>query len=875
MSLLHRLAALWRNLTHAGAVERDLDEELRAYLELAVAEKVKAGMDPVAARRAALIDSGGMTQLSEGVRAARAGSALDSLRADIRFAVRMLAKRPGFTLVVIAVLALAIGANTAIFSAVDAAMLRPLPFPDPERLVDVRGVELPVRIPGRPEGPKVDVDYFDLRAAPAFAEVAVYAEGGLNLGGGAEPQRVDVALATPSLFRMLGARPRLGRTFTEAEGAHGALDVVVLSDDLWHRQFGADPSIIGTRIQLHGRSYEVIGVMAERFSFPASSDLWVPLPVPFDVKRLEAFRQFISPDFVARLAPGVSREQAIARLQDLWRPLLTDGRSVSDLEHLAVVPLQERLAGSHRTPLIVLMGSTLLVLLIACANVANLMLASAAHRQREIALRVALGATRARLVRQMLTESGLLALAGALAGVLVAWMSLGALRTLMPATLAAVAPARLDARVLAFSLALAAGTALLFGVWPALRATHGRETRGIRTDGPGAVSMDAPRVRNILVVSELALAVMLVTGAGLMLRSFRALMDADLGATVEHVATMELNLPPRRYPHAAALSSFVTSVRARLGATPGIEAAGAVNSLPLRRGGQIAMRVQSLDDSARWARAEYLRVSPGYFEAMGIPLLRGRALTERDDSLAGVVMLNNVAARQLWPDSHAIGKRLTMMGRTRTVVGVVGDVRTSQLAHAPEPQLYVPILELAPSNVTFVARGAGNEQALLGRMRDAVLAVDRDQPVYNLQMMDRVVAASVAPRRTNTLLITIFGSLALALAALGIYGVISYGVSRRRREIGIRVALGAQQSSVVGMIMRQGLSLALIGIAIGLGGAYWLTRLLESLLYGVTARDPMTFIGAPVVLLIVALGATLIPARRATQIDPMEAIRTE
>ncbi len=873
-------------------IDADIDDELRFHLEMRERDFLAAGMAPDAASEAARARLGDLDEVARKLRRHdidrhvrfRRDELMHEVTQDIRYGARKLIQTPRLSIIVIGVLALGIGANTAIFSAVDAAMLRSLPFPEAHRLVAVRDIHVTTRDPSGETFPKAGPDYLDLAAMDGvFDRLGLYASGGLNLTGGHEPQRVSVGLVSPGIFETLGARPLLGRPFVPAEGAWDAPDVVVLSEELWRRQFGGDSSVIGRRVELNGTRHEVVGVMPASFAFPARSELWIPFPVPFNPRRMEAFASVRTESIIARLAPSVTLAQARARIRGLHEPYRrgTPDADASEVQE-TVLPLQERLIGRRGTALLILLGATVLVLLTACANVANLLLASALHRQREIALRAMLGATRWRLVRQLLTESVLLALAGALAGLLVAWLSLGLLRTLTPPALAALAAPQLDGRVLGFSLLIAVGTAVLFGLWPALGATHDDGTQVIRSSGMATtLARRGTRLRNLLVVTEVALAVVLVIGAGLMLRSFRALLDTDLGMRTERTATAELTLPGTRFPSADSRARFIAAVLERLAAVPGITAAGAVNTLPLRGSGMTAQRLTrdatGKDEKASFAFAEYLQVSPGYFAAMGIPVLRGRSLSVQDDSTTPVIVLSALAAKKLWPDTDPIGQRVRLPrpGQPRTVVGVVGDVRSFAVDEDMEPQMYLPIAERSQDNVTFVARGEADPNALLAQMRAAIRDVDPDQAVYNLRAMNDVIAASVEARRTNTVLIVVFGVLALVLAALGVYGVMAYVVGQREHEIGIRVALGAQPGDVVGLVLRQGVMLSLAGIVLGLVGAYWLTGLLTTLLYGVTAKDPMTFVGATAVLLGAAMLAILLPAARASRIEPMEALRAE
>jgi predicted permease len=721
-----------------------------------------------------------------------------------------------------------------------------------------------------------------------FDDVAAYASGGLNLTGGSEPLRVRVTLATPSFFATLGAQPALGRTFTEDEGTPSGPRVAILSDGLWRRQFGADPAIIGKTVALNGVSHEVVGVMSRAFAFPSRTELWLPLPVPITFRHFEPFGSYLPSRVVARLAPGVTADQAAQRLQMLRRSYARDRdadqrRRAESAPADLLQPLQSTLVGKGRAALLVLLGATGLVLVIACANVTNLLLARAAERRREVALRAALGASRWRIVRQFLTESVMLSLAGAAAGLIVALLSLRGLTALMPAQLVDVAPPRLDLRVLAFALGVATLTGVIFGLWPALGAVRADAAEMIKSAaGTGATARGGTRLRRLLVVSEIAVALMLLVGTGLMLRSFQALMRTDSGVRPDRVVTLELTLPRAKYEKEAARKAFHEMLLERLLATPGIEAAAVTSNLPLGGRMEIGLTFEvegrPRDPQAEPVPAEYLRTSPGYFRTMGIAVLRGRAMTVQDDSLHPVVVINRALADKVWAGEDPLGRRIMLAAwdtKPRTVIGIVADVRSRSLDEAPRPQMYLPLADSPPSNAGVVARGTLEPRALMAAMRDAVRAVDPEQAVHNVRTLDGVIASAIAPRRINTLLITTFGALALILATLGVYAVIAYGVTQRTRELGIRIALGAQRHDVISLIAREGVWLALAGIVIGLGGAFALARVMASLVYGVEVTDPVAFALAPLVLLIIALGAALLPARRATRVNPLEALRSD
>jgi putative ABC transport system permease protein len=750
-------------------------------------------------------------------------------------------------------------------------------------------VEIPTQMRGMPPEAMVkwSPDIHDVLAMQdVVTGLGAYAPGGLNLTGTGDPVRVRIAMATPSLFPLLGATPARGRVFVDAEGKPGSDNVVLLSHALWQRQFAGDASIVGKSIALNGILHTVVGVMPSSFSFPSGTELWIPLTVPFtwEGASREAIRAYLPSSIIVRLADGVTADAADARVRALFQRY-PDAAKYLGTDRL-VMPLQQTLVKNRRTALLVLMGAASLVLLTACANVTNLLLARAAARRREIAIRAALGAARGRIVQQLLTESLMLATLGGAMGIVFAYLGLGLLSTLVPAQLAGVIPLAIDGRVLGFSLALSMFTGLVFGLWPAFGAARGSATTTINLSGGyGSTAGDGATLRRLFVTSEVAFALMLLIAAGLMFRSFSALTNTESGVDVERVASVEVTLPRTRYANPAARSVFYGELLERLRAMPGIEAAAAINELPLRGEWGIGVSVhaegKTPDPNAEGIYPQYLRVTPGYFRTMGIRLLAGRAIDVQDDSLHPAAVINKAAADAMWPGETALGKRFAfgaMPGAKAlfiTVVGIASDVRSQSLDQAPKPQMYLTFNDAPTDFAGIVARGTMAPTALLSALRTAVRQTDPQQAISNLQMLEQAVAKTIAPRRTNTLLIATFGLLAVVLAAYGVYAVIAYGVAQRTREIGIRIALGARAADVLRMTMREGLVLAVVGIAIGLGGAWALSRLMESLLFGVSARDPFTFVAAPLLLLVLALVATMFPARRAARVDPMTAIRME
>ena len=869
----------------------DLEEEMRLHLEMRAESLRQRGMSAGHAASASRRRFGNVTAMTEVSRDMWGFANLDQLRQDIRFGLRRLRQRRAVSVPVIAVLALGIGAVTAVFTAIDAAMLRALPFAHADRLLALSSVQVPFEREREVIGDDgrllriTDVE----QMSDVFDGVAVYASGSLNLMDEERPMRVKAGVVTAGLFPLLGIHPSQGRGFGAEEGKPNGPLVVMLSHRLWERRFGRD-AMIGRSIVLHGRSHQVVGIMPAGFTFPNDSDLWIPMTVPLTFAALEPFRGFLPSTVVGRMRRGVTREQSVARLEASWErvtsPATGDRRSSLE-EWLATVrqdgvavPLQQNLVGDKSQALLVLFGATAFLLIIACANVANLLLSDAAMRQRELAVRSVLGATRSRIARQLFIECILLALGGAALGVLLAPAILKILRAMMPAALVSVAPLTLDVRVLTFAIVLAFVTSLVFGLWPALGASKENASDPLKSgSGHGTTSRRSGVVRRTLVAAELAMAVLLLVGAGLMLRSFAKLMSEDLGMQPEQVATLEMGFARTVPP--AERRRVVNAVIARLASDPRIRAAGAVNDLPLRGGGGISITLDvpgaPPPKAGELPGARHLYATADYFAAMGIPLIRGRTFRTSDAGGPPVAVISKGMADKYWPGRDPIGSHFSWRGDTTrfTVVGVVGDVREYTVAHDPQPQMYRFLDEASAPNVALLARGSLPPAQLLAHLQDAVRAVAPSQPVYNVRMMEDVVHNSVRPQRTNTLLIGIFAGLALVLAALGVYSVVSYGAAQRRREFGIRSALGATRSDLVRLVSRDMVASVAVGLAIGLGAAWALSRVLESLLYEVDARDPTTFATVPLVLIVPAIIATLVPAMRAARVSPTEVMRTD
>lgn len=813
------------------------------------------------------------------------GSFMDSVLQDIRYGIRALIGRPGFTVVAILTLTLGIGINTAIFSVVDAVLLKPLPFKDPDRLV-AAWKTLPE---GADEQQSLSGDLFlDWKELnQTFDHMAIYAQWSFNITGGDRPDHIDGMKVSADFFSTLGTQALLGRTFFSDEDKPGKSDVVVISNQIWQRRFGSAQDIIGRHITIDDRDKEIIGVMPNSFSFFYEGiDVWVPEPL--DLAQLKAAKQKESfYRIIARLRPGISIEQAqgmLAAEAEQLAPL--------DIEHreglgLGVGSLKENIVGEFQTAFLVMLGAVGLVLLIACANVANLMLARAISRSKEISIRAALGASRLRLARQFLTESLLLSIVGGAAGILVAAWGVGSIVKLIPEGVPRLIEVGIDGRVLIFMLSISLLTGIIFGLIPAIQASRPDLNTSLKESGRSNTADPAKhRLRNMLVVSEITLSIVLLVGAGLLIRSFIRLQAVDAGFNKENLLTVPVGLSSKKYGDSQKLNQFSEQVIEKIEAQPGVASVGATLLLPLS--GSDAESEFTLEGSpvalpGEKPKARINVVSEGYFEAMGITVLAGRefARSDREDS-PQVTIINETLARHYWPDGDVIGKRIKF-GRLdndapwMTIIGVARGVRHNKLQVEPESEVY-----LAQSQspvffpfVTFVVRTTIKPEAAIASVRDAIWSVDRDQPAYDIKTMNERFSDSIGEQRAQLFLLGLFAAMALVLSAIGIYGVISYSVSERTHEIGVRMALGAQTANVLSMILKQALKLSLAGTAIGLAAAFAVTRLMSSLLYGVSATDVVTFIGVPILLTLVAIVASYIPARRATKVDPIVALRYE
>lgn len=808
---------------------------------------------------------------------------MDNILQDLRFAIRALRKNPGFATVAVLTLAFGIGANTAIFSVVNAVLLRPLPYPEPGRLVMVWESEKS----GDPTlvSPANFADWSE--QSETCSQIAALRGWDANLSGVDEPERLRGAMVTADLFTALGVAPVAGRTFLPEEDQPGRNRVVVLGYGLWQRRFGSDPQIVGKTIAINGINRTVIGIMPAQFKLPLvtirkapeQTEIWTPWAMDANYRKRRDLGQLL---VIARLNQRVTTEQAQAELSAI--SYRSNPRPAVDQRLDAqVIPLHRNLVGDVRSALLVLLGAVGFVLLIACANVANLLLARAATRQKEMAIRAALGASRWRMLRQLLTESVLLALIGGVIGLLLALWGTDAMVALSPADLPRLEEIGVDISVLGFTLVTSLLTGIVFGLAPAWQSAKSDLNEALKESGRSSTSGFAlRRLRSMLVVSELALAFVLLVGAGLMMKSFVRLSGVDAGFDAKNVLTMALSLPGAKYPENEQQAAFFREVTTRLESLPGVQSAGAVSAIPLT--GWQNKTSFAIEGRQEMSQTEELHAaSPGYLRAMGIPLLRGRAFNEQDQGKSErVVIVSEGLARRYWPDEDPIGRRIQLGGDShepwRTIVGIAGDIKQSGLDSESTREYYISYLQDTwgmTSDMTLVVRTEGNPSSLISVAQNQVKALDKDLPVYNVRTMEELRARSAAVQRFQMLLLGSFAAVALMLAAVGLYGVMAYAVTQRTHEIGIRMALGAANRDILNLVVGQGLKLTLIGVSIGLAASLALTRTLASLLYEVSAADPLTLIVTPVLLAGVALGACFIPARRATQVDPMVALRHE
>jgi putative ABC transport system permease protein len=815
---------------------------------------------------------------------------MDTLFQDMRYGFRVLLKSRGVSVAAVVALMLGIGANTAIFSVVNAVLLKPLPYPEPERLVRIYEKS--------PQFDAMSISYPNFldwqERNQSFEQIAMFRYDGFNLAGGDAPERVQGRFVSANFFPILGVTPTTGRSFLPEEDKPGGNPAVILSNGLWQRRYGADPKLLGKSLAINGNDYTVIGILPADFSFYSQAELFLPLGAVDDVTRRS--RDLHSGfQAIGRLKPGVTLAQASLEMENIALSLAREYPNTNIGYSVTLYSMHEDVVGSIRSALLVLVGAVSFVLLIACANVANLLLARAAARQKEIAIRTALGASRMRIMRQLLTESVLLSMTGGALGLLLALWGTDALVAAIPDAIPRAEDIRLDAGVLAFTLAVSLVTGIVFGLVPAMQASKPDLNESLKEGGRGSTS-GRHRVRSLLVVSEVALALVLLIGAGLMIRSIMRLRDVAPGLDPRNVITMQIPLSSSVASEPAKIRTFYRQLLERVHDVPGVHSAAINSNMPLT--GEDSEAPFWVGGGPRPAPEDLTfalmyPTSPGYLKAMGVPLLKGRFLAENDtEKSSTVVVIDELMARGLFADQDPIGKRITIPGIGQIpdisceIVGVAGHVKhfgldadsKSKIQYqfyipfAQIPDLFIPMVA---TNVTLLARTQADPLSLSAAIKKEILAVDKDQPVNNVRTMEQILTASISQQRFSMLLLGIFAGVALILAAVGIYGVMSYSVAQRTHEIGIRLALGASRSDVLRLVVGQGMTLTAGGVGAGLLGAFFLTRLMESLLFAISATDPLTFIAIALLLAGVALVACFVPARRATKVDPCVALRYE
>src|SRR5215467_7247686 len=823
---------------------------------------------------------------------------MNSWMQDVRYAFRSLGKNPGFTLAAVLSLAIGIGANTSIFSVANALLFRPLPYDDPDRLVILWN-----RSPGL--GITQDwfstAQYFDIKTGHhGFEQVAIAIGGNYNLTGKGDPERVGAVRVSSNLLPMLGAHPALGRLLTPDEDLPGHPASAVLTDGMWARRFGRDPRVLGTSVIINGQTYEVVGVLPQSFSLPQEvvplldgtqqADLFLPLPLaPTAASQVRDHEDY---NIVGKLKPSVSLQQAQAEMDTITARLrreFPENYPPNGGLTFSIVPLLEQVVGNIRRSLLVLLVSVGFVLLIACANVANLLLSRAVARQQEIAVRTALGASRWHIVRQLLTESVVLSMCGGALGILICLLSVKWIHILGTKSIPRLQDVRIDGRVLLFTLLLSVFSGILFGLAPALRVSRLNLNSTLKDASRGSAGTSAVwgrgnNIRRLLVVSELALSLILLIGAGLLIRSFALLQDVLPGFNPRGVLTFDLTMTGRKYNDKQAILNTYRELWERLERVPGVQAAGGVTSLPLSQAfawTPITVEGRTPLPGEKFLNADERLVGGRYFAAMGIPLRRGRFFNEQDDTTKSIVVLvDEYMAAQLWPGQDPIGKRIHIVELQskdpwQTVVGVVGRVKQDSLDSDPRIAFYLAHTQFPARSLTVALRSAADPAAMVSAVKNELRSLDPDLPMYYVRTMEQRVGESLARRRFSMLLLGIFASVALVLADIDIYGLMAYLVSQGTREIGIRMALGASQRNILSLVVRQGMTLALSGVAIGVAAAFLLTRLIRSLLFGVQATDPVTFAGISFLLAMIALFACYIPAQRAARIEPMVSLRCD
>ncbi len=883
--MFERMRLRLRGLLRKAEAESELNEELRSHLEREIEQNVRHGMNHEDARYAALKNFGGMEQAKERCRDARGVRMIEELWHDLRYGLRMLRKNPGFTAVAVLTLALGIGANTAIFSVVNAVLLRPYPYKAPDRLMWLWETRLP-EIPRRSPLPANFLDW--QMQNTVFEQLEACNVKNFNLGGD-NPARLRGMVITHGFFSLFGIRPRIGRDFLPDDDRPGRNNVVILTHELWQRQFGGDPNILNQSIKLDDQPFIVIGVLPPNRGFRFQDDqLWAP--IAFTAEQVQNRRSGPLNVF-GRLKPESTLEQARTEMSAIADRLAKQYPDTNTGWNVIVNPMVEEAVSYVRPSLLLLLGAVAFVLLIACANVANLLLARAAVRRKEIAVRTALGASRRRIVRQLLTESLLLSLAGGIIGLTLASWGLKIMMAIAGNFWPRIMDVSLDVRILAFTTGITLLTGLIFGLVPALSASKPNLNEMLKDAGRGSTEGGRRQVvRNALVVIEVAISLVLLVGAGLVMRSFLGLQKVDPGFNPENALTVSISLTERKYSEQDRQAAFYSRLIERVSNLPGVQTAGAASAVPFsdahwygHRDSGFRIEGRTGDQAGNQGGTGYYSVSPNYFKAMGMPLMKGRYFTEFDTKgTPRVAIINNTMAMRYFPNEDPIGKRIQLTGMFnngtevyREIVGIVGDVKIFGMDRQIYPQTYEPHTQEPFPFMTLVVRTTGDPTGLGDSVRREVLQLDKEQPVFRIETLDQLITNSTGQLRFSMMLFAVFAATAIALASVGLYGVMSYSVTQRTHEVGIRMALGAQRRDVLGLILRQGLRLTLGGIAIGLIAAWAVTRLLINMLYGVTATDLPTFAGVSLLLIGVALLACYLPARRATKVDPLVALRRE
>ncbi len=872
------------SLLHRSSDDAELQREIDIHIQQLANEAIAAGMTEVEARATALREFGRVDQIKEKCRDTRRVSWIQDLVQDLRYGVRMLRQSPAFTAISVITLALGIGANTAIFSIVDAVLLRSLPYRHPNQLVLM--FDVPLDRPDALSGISYR-DFTECRTQNrAFSQIAGNTFHDLTLTAAGEPAIVNTADVTPEIFPLLNVKPLLGRTLLPEDGKPGAVAVAVLSENLWRSRFGSNSGLIGQSIALDMRSFTVVGILPASFRYPegaAHQDVWIsviqdplfgPLTSQPGVRLLGV---------IGRLKPGVSPAKAQAEMNTLGARLAKEFPAEDSGLTIRIQPYREAVVGNLKPALLILMSAVGMLLLIACANIANLLLSKATSRGREVAVRIALGASRARIVRQVLTESALLGLLGGVAGLLLAAWAVWSLRPFLPSEVVQISPIHVEGPVLVFALLLSLAAALAFGLAPALLATPSNLQTNLKEGGERTGQRGGQNVRSFLAIAEISVATVLLVAGGLLIRSFALVTSVNPGFDPNNVTEAEVSLPQFQYSTPQQWTAFSKELLARLDAQPGFEDSALAAPLPMDRQGQATLTFSIVGNPplppGKSITADYTTASRGYFNVMRIPLLRGRLFSEQDSpSNPKVAIISETLARRYFPNQDPIGRQLRFGfppngDVSREIVGVVGDVRDVALSQKPVPMMYAPFAQAPLYGGEVVVRSSLSTSSVAAAIRQAVHSIDKDLPVTDVESFPDALGQSISRERFRTFLLGSFSAIALVLAAVGIFGVISYSASQRTHEIGIRMALGAQRRDVLHLILGQGAKLALLGLGIGVVLAFVLTRFIASLLYRVSAADPLTFGAVAVVLLGVAVTACYIPARRAMRVDPMVALR--